>query len=349
MPPPIGSVGRFTRLYRNRFLYPAPRVSPPIAITRFHSGAIIGEYSRRLVRERTGVVFLRPRRYGRPDRAGCISGPASISSANRILSPVTIADRAIEQELRRLISIRFPEHGILGEETGSTPGIAIPGISTRSTGPRASFPECRCSDLDCARRRKEGAVIAGHDRYAGAGGAMVRHPERHDVQRGTGQSQPAVNLADAQIYTSSPDFFSPEDWAALRRAQPQGDVPALWRRLLSIRAAGVGLLRSCGGIVAEVLRLHGTGAGRRRRRRRDVRLGRPAAHPRFRRTGDRRRQRSPARAGAGGPRQSAETLWPRGSAITPSAASFPSGDRTSGCAPACTSTRRISDSRSPSP
>jgi len=38
------------------------------------------------------------------------------------LSPVTIADRAIEQELRRLISIRFPEHGIFGEETGSTPG-----------------------------------------------------------------------------------------------------------------------------------------------------------------------------------------------------------------------------------
>jgi len=38
------------------------------------------------------------------------------------LSPVTIADRTIEQELRRLISTRFPDHGILGEETGSTPG-----------------------------------------------------------------------------------------------------------------------------------------------------------------------------------------------------------------------------------
>ncbi len=38
------------------------------------------------------------------------------------LSPVTIADQAIEQELRQLISARFPGHGILGEETGSTPG-----------------------------------------------------------------------------------------------------------------------------------------------------------------------------------------------------------------------------------
>jgi inositol-phosphate phosphatase / L-galactose 1-phosphate phosphatase / histidinol-phosphatase len=38
------------------------------------------------------------------------------------LTPVTIADRAIEVELRRLIQSRFPDHGILGEETGSTPG-----------------------------------------------------------------------------------------------------------------------------------------------------------------------------------------------------------------------------------
>ena len=38
------------------------------------------------------------------------------------LSPVTIADRSIEHELTRLISTRFPSHGILGEESGSTPG-----------------------------------------------------------------------------------------------------------------------------------------------------------------------------------------------------------------------------------
>ena len=38
------------------------------------------------------------------------------------LSPVTIADQTIERELRRRISIRFPDHGILGEEMGSTPG-----------------------------------------------------------------------------------------------------------------------------------------------------------------------------------------------------------------------------------
>ena len=37
-------------------------------------------------------------------------------------SPVTLADRAIEALLRERIAARFPEHGIVGEEMGVTPG-----------------------------------------------------------------------------------------------------------------------------------------------------------------------------------------------------------------------------------
>jgi histidinol-phosphatase len=37
-------------------------------------------------------------------------------------SPVTIADREAEQELRRAIESRFPADGVLGEEFGETPG-----------------------------------------------------------------------------------------------------------------------------------------------------------------------------------------------------------------------------------
>lgn len=40
------------------------------------------------------------------------------------LSPVTIADRAAETAMRRLIETRFPEDGIIGEEHGSTRGDA---------------------------------------------------------------------------------------------------------------------------------------------------------------------------------------------------------------------------------
>ena len=38
------------------------------------------------------------------------------------LSPVTIADRAIETEMRRLIRAEFPTHGIQGEEFAAEPG-----------------------------------------------------------------------------------------------------------------------------------------------------------------------------------------------------------------------------------
>ena len=36
--------------------------------------------------------------------------------------PVTIADRAAEQVLRKTIRARFPTHGVIGEEFGETPG-----------------------------------------------------------------------------------------------------------------------------------------------------------------------------------------------------------------------------------
>lgn len=37
-------------------------------------------------------------------------------------SPVTIADREAEQAMRELIARRYPDHGVLGEEFGETPG-----------------------------------------------------------------------------------------------------------------------------------------------------------------------------------------------------------------------------------
>jgi histidinol phosphatase-like enzyme (inositol monophosphatase family) len=39
-------------------------------------------------------------------------------------SPVTLADRGAEQELRRLIRERFPDDGVLGEEFGELPGTS---------------------------------------------------------------------------------------------------------------------------------------------------------------------------------------------------------------------------------
>jgi inositol-phosphate phosphatase / L-galactose 1-phosphate phosphatase / histidinol-phosphatase len=130
------------------------------------------------------------------------------------LSPVTIADQAIEHDLRRLISARFPAHGILGEETGSTPGNRYTWFLDPIDGTKSFISGMPLfGTLIALADERSGSVVAG----------MIEMPalaERwYGTQSGTTfNDRPArvghaVNLEDAQIYTSSPDFFSPEDWA----------------------------------------------------------------------------------------------------------------------------------------
>ena len=129
------------------------------------------------------------------------------------MSPVTIADQAIERELRRRISVRFPHHGILGEEMGSIPGDRytwyldpIDGTKSFISGmPLFGTLIALCDERKCS-------IIAGMidmpalaERWYGAAGHTTLNGNPVTVST-------ATNLADAQIYTSSPDFFTPEDW-----------------------------------------------------------------------------------------------------------------------------------------
>jgi inositol-phosphate phosphatase/L-galactose 1-phosphate phosphatase/histidinol-phosphatase len=133
------------------------------------------------------------------------------------LSPVTIADRAIEQELRRLISARFPEHGILGEETGSTPGDRynrytwyidpIDGTKSFISGMPLFGTLIALAD------ERNGTVIAGMIDMPALAERWYGTPSGTTFNQVPARVSRAVNLEDAQIYTSSPDFFSPEDWA----------------------------------------------------------------------------------------------------------------------------------------
>jgi inositol-phosphate phosphatase / L-galactose 1-phosphate phosphatase / histidinol-phosphatase len=130
------------------------------------------------------------------------------------LSPVTIADRAIEQELRRLISVRFPSHGILGEETGSTPGDRYTWYLDPIDGTKSFISGMPLfGTLIALTDEKQGAIVAGMidmpalaERWYGTSSGTTFNQAPARVSR-------AVHLEDAQIYTSSPDFFSPEDWA----------------------------------------------------------------------------------------------------------------------------------------
>ena len=114
-----------------------------------------------------------------------------------------------------MISIRFPEHGILGEETGSTPGDRYTWYIDPIDGTKSFISGMPLfGTLIALADEKKGAVIAGMidmpalaERWYGTPNGTTFNEEPARVSR-------AVNLADAQIYTSSPDFFSPEEPAA---------------------------------------------------------------------------------------------------------------------------------------
>jgi histidinol phosphatase-like enzyme (inositol monophosphatase family) len=130
------------------------------------------------------------------------------------LSPVTIADRAIEQELRRLISTRFPEHGIHGEETGSTPGDRYTWYIDPIDGTKSFISGMPLfGTLIALADERDGAVIAGMIDMPALAERWYGTPNGTTFNEVPARVSRAVNLEDAQIYTSSPDFFSPEDWA----------------------------------------------------------------------------------------------------------------------------------------
>jgi inositol-phosphate phosphatase / L-galactose 1-phosphate phosphatase / histidinol-phosphatase len=130
------------------------------------------------------------------------------------LSPVTIADRAIEQELRRLISARFPEHGILGEETGSTPGDRYTWYIDPIDGTKSFISGMPLfGTLIALADERNGAVIAGMIDMPALAERWYGTPDGTTFNDVPARVSRAVSLEDAQIYTSSPDFFSPEDWA----------------------------------------------------------------------------------------------------------------------------------------
>lgn len=131
------------------------------------------------------------------------------------LSPVTIADRAIETELRRQISARFPEHGILGEEFGVVEAagtefctwVVDPIDGTRSfiTG----LPLFGTLIALLHGSRPVLGVIdipATGERWIGQQGVASR-------LNAVGASTSDCNeVAKARVYTTSPDLFSAEDW-----------------------------------------------------------------------------------------------------------------------------------------
>lgn len=127
------------------------------------------------------------------------------------LSPVTIADRAIETELRRLIESRYPGHGILGEEFSARQGNHLTWVLDPIDGTRSFITGMPLFGTLVALLQ-DGRPILGvidfpalSERWTGVAGEASRHLGK--VVR----TSDVLQLADASCYCTSPDMFTGDD------------------------------------------------------------------------------------------------------------------------------------------
>ncbi|MDO5090433.1 MAG: inositol monophosphatase family protein [Cardiobacteriaceae bacterium] len=127
-------------------------------------------------------------------------------------SPVTLADHETEQHLRQLIQSRYPEHAILGEEQGASGESPWRWILDPIDGTRSfmaghpiyavlialcydNIPLINIIDMPALGER----FAATHDTQTTFNGHPVRTRN--------------MPLADAILYSSAPDMFTPAQYA----------------------------------------------------------------------------------------------------------------------------------------
>ncbi|MBP5858988.1 histidinol-phosphatase [Marivibrio halodurans] len=141
-------------------------------------------------------------------------------------SPVTIADREIEQAMRALIEARFPDHGIFGEEFGRTREDApvqwvldpIDGTQAFITG----MPIFGTLIAACYQGRPVLGVVDQpilEERWVGAAG----HPST--FQGAPIHTSGCADPGGATLYSTHPDMF-----AGLGRAEDYGRLTAAVKR-----------------------------------------------------------------------------------------------------------------------
>jgi myo-inositol-1(or 4)-monophosphatase len=141
-------------------------------------------------------------------------------------TPVTLADREIEQCIRELLQRRFPECGILGEEQGHSEGSGGTWVIDPIDGTKSFLlgnPLFGCL-IGFVR---DGEVVAGglampalsESWIAGDGFATELNGKR-------AQTRDCTRLADASLLTSSPDFFTEAERVSFEQVSQQ----VLYRR-----------------------------------------------------------------------------------------------------------------------
>ena len=215
-------------------------------------------------------------------------------------SPVTIADREAEKELRRMVALAYPEHGLIGEEFPAERRDAdyvwvfdpIDGTKSFITG-RPLFGTL----IALLHRGRPILGIIDHpalgERWIGAAGRPS------SFNGAPARVRPCAALAKAVLAASSPHMFGTERaTAAFERVRAQAGLTMYGADCYAYGLLASGfhdLVVEANNGIHDFLR---SGARHRGRGRSHHRLGRPGPGPRFRRQGPGRRRSADACAGA---------------------------------------------------
>ncbi len=136
-------------------------------------------------------------------------------------SPVTIADREIEQAIRNLITERFPGHAIYGEEQGQTSGeggtwVIDPIDGTKSFLLGNPLFGCQIGFVE------DGIVQAGGLSMPALNETWIADRYGPTTRNGIScQSSQCQDLATASLLTSSPDFFDRDEYGTFETLSKQ--------------------------------------------------------------------------------------------------------------------------------
>jgi inositol-phosphate phosphatase/L-galactose 1-phosphate phosphatase/histidinol-phosphatase len=134
------------------------------------------------------------------------------------LSPVTVADRAAEAAMRKLIGERFPEHGIIGEEYGREREDAeFVWVLDPIDGTKSFISGVPLFGTLIALARNGKPILGiidqpiSRERWAGATG-------RETTLNGiTIRCRPCAGITAATVFATSPDMFKGDDSVAFSR------------------------------------------------------------------------------------------------------------------------------------
>ncbi|MCP4469399.1 MAG: inositol monophosphatase family protein [Gammaproteobacteria bacterium] len=136
-------------------------------------------------------------------------------------TPVTLADREIEQRIRELLGRRFPECGVLGEEQGHSEGsggtwVIDPIDGTKSFLLGNPLFGCLLGFVHNGKVEAGGLAMPAlsENWIAGNGRATELNGKRV-------QTRNCTKLVEAALLTSSPDFFTETERARFEQVSRQ--------------------------------------------------------------------------------------------------------------------------------